>query len=289
MKLPDFLLDVEMNALRRAMGIPADQFGSFEANLPPNRLTLEELHKLSTGEGIDVNFSELTILSDGTLAYKNSRVLLYIRDHEAYQGEINPPRYHFYNCRTLRQMKDSGRFERYVVATEVTGSFMINIIEHRRHRTERFKLSVCQNCLNGLHFDGFTLRDTRVRRERYVSHFLPQKFFNQYPQSLLIAGGQPSAATAPVNDYPENWGEISRQARLAADWTCSVCGLVLQVHKKKYLHVHHRNGVRSDNRSTNLQVLCLGCHAEQPQHQRMKSTRVYSQFLRDTKWSPKRR
>lgn len=283
MKLPDFRSNVRMNALREAMGIPHDQFGSLAVEIAPGRLTLDELRKLTSGDGIDVDFKELTILPDGTLAYKDSRVLLYIRDHHLFSGEFNAPKYHFFNCRTLVWMRETRRIDRYVVATEVTGSFRINIIENRQKKSEHHKLSVCQNCLDGKAFDGFSLQSSKQDRDRFVEEFLPDRFFAVYPRSLIEIGNQQSAATAPLNDYPENWGVISRNARNSANWTCSVCGLILKVHKKKYLHVHHRNGVRSDVRPENLQVLCLGCHAEEPQHQ-MKSSPVYKEFIKATGW-----
>lgn len=288
MKLPDFLRNTAMNALRADMGIPPDQFGSFRAEVEPGRLTLEELDKLTSGQGIDINFGDLTVLPDGTLAYKDSRVLLYIRDHHARQGEITPPKYHFYNCRTLTMMRRSQRFERYVVATETTGTFYINIIENNIRKSERYKLGVCQNCLHELPFEGFSLTKPRYERLRYVADFLPERFFSLFPRSLIIAIPTHTAITAPLNTYPENWGEISRAARQAANWTCPKCKLALAVHKKKYLHVHHRDGVKSNNVPSNLEVLCLGCHAEEPQHQSMKNTPVYKDFLRDTGWKLKK-
>src|SRR5690606_44249 len=142
MKLPDFFSSAALNALRQGMGIPPDRYGSFNINIDPGKLTPGELNKLTTGEGIDVKFEELTILPDGTLAYKDSRVLVYIRDHHAYQGEIKPPRYHFFNCRTLGEMRRNKRIDKYVVATETTGTFEINIIEGNQTRSERRKLNV---------------------------------------------------------------------------------------------------------------------------------------------------
>jgi hypothetical protein len=39
---------------------------------------------------------------------------------------------------------------------------------------------------------------------------------------------------------------------------------------KDLLHVHHINGVKSDNSEMNLRVLCQYCHGEQPNHEHMK-------------------
>lgn len=286
MKLPNFRLNALMNALRAQMGIAPDQFGSFAVQVAPGRLTVDELRKLTTGDGIDIDFTELTILPDGTLAYKDSRVLLYIRDHHVYNDRPPEPRYHFYNCRTLVHMRDVKRIDKYVVATEATGSFRIIIVERNQSRSEYHNLKVCQNCLSEVSFDGFSLDQPIAQRQTYVAQFVPQKFFEKYPRSLVSSVGIGSAATAPLNDYPENWGKISRAARAAANWTCPQCKLILQVHRRKYLQVHHVNGVRSDNEPHNLQVLCLGCHAEEPQHHHLKNHPDYRRFLSETGWRP---
>jgi len=47
----------------------------------------------------------------------------------------------------------------------------------------------------------------------------------------------------------------------------------------KYLHVHHRNGQKNDNRDSNLAVMCVACHAEQPMRGHMKFTPDYKAFI----------
>ncbi len=80
MKLPDFIKFEPLNFLRRQMGLGENEFTPLTITVRPSELTSSELELLSSGEGIEVSFEDLTILHDGTLAYKDSRVLLYIRD-----------------------------------------------------------------------------------------------------------------------------------------------------------------------------------------------------------------
>jgi hypothetical protein len=51
-------------------------------------LTALELERLTSQDGLDISLDDLKVLEDGTLAYKDSRVLLYIRDVPIY-GDRN--------------------------------------------------------------------------------------------------------------------------------------------------------------------------------------------------------
>jgi hypothetical protein len=77
MRLPDFTADPGLIALRRLMG--ADAPGSFSPSYRPDKLTLAELEQLAT-RGKDVSIDDVVVLEDGTLSYKDSRVIVYIRD-----------------------------------------------------------------------------------------------------------------------------------------------------------------------------------------------------------------
>ena len=92
MKLPDFYDFDALNEVKRRMGIPRDVYGQFTSEERPRRLTDVEITTLKSGPGLVVPFVALTILADGTLAYKDSRVLLHIRDvHTIAKVIAHPP------------------------------------------------------------------------------------------------------------------------------------------------------------------------------------------------------
>jgi hypothetical protein len=200
MKLPDFFKFEPLNKLKERMGIAADVYGPFTPNIEParlieiERLTETERNHLDSGEGIDVSFDELTILEDGTLAYKDTRVLLYIRDWHIIEGQLRERRYHVSNCTTLQQMTENGRFDRYVIAAEVTGVFKVNIISDGNCKPERRRLSVCQYCLDSLAFDGFSFQWPRKKKGDFVGKFTPDRFFRSIP-NLFTSRHRPTIPT----------------------------------------------------------------------------------------------
>src|SRR5271166_3817585 len=101
MTLPDFIEFEPFNRLRRLMNAPLPE--NFLSVYAINRLTQDDLDKALEGiEGVTVDdISDVKLLSDGTLAYKNRRVLLYIRDRRAfreYDPRDNLPKFHVTNC-----------------------------------------------------------------------------------------------------------------------------------------------------------------------------------------------
>lgn len=46
------------------------------------------------------------------------------------------------------------------------------------------------------------------------------------------------------------------------DYKCDICGLKDWNGKEIVLELHHKNGIHSDNRLDNLQILCPNCHSQ---------------------------
>jgi hypothetical protein len=140
MRLPDFTDDAGLIALRRSMGAVAP--GSFFPSYRPDQLTLAELEQLAT-DGKDVSIDHVAVLEDGTLSYKDSRVLIYIRDIQQFRNWI--PRFHIADCKTLQQQQQQNGLARYVVTTRGDGSFVVNLIGNDRYVAKnRMQLSVSE-------------------------------------------------------------------------------------------------------------------------------------------------
>lgn len=274
MKLPNFFDFEPLNTLKEKMGIPRHVYGDLTVLIDPSRLTELELENLTSSNGLDISADELTVLPDGTLAYKNSRVLLYIRDVTIYE-----PRFHLANCDTLQKMREQQRFNRYVVSTNTDGKFKINIIENNEPRAEIRKLSVCQNCLKYLALGGFSSTWSKQKKLSYVSNFNIEDFFKVYSKYLHVNLPKYNSDNSPTNTYTADFSEISNKVKESVNWKCQKCGINLyNPDWRKWLHTHHINGIKSDNSLKNLEVVCIRCHANKPKHEHMKNTIDYQDF-----------
>lgn len=273
-QLPDFLKWASLNNLREKMNAPLTKDFFLETIIP--EISINE--RLRSG-GVEINIDEVTIHNDGTLLYNNKRILLHIRDISSISGEFRMPKYHLANCQILEKMRRNARFDRYVVANRDTGEFQVNIID-RNIKNQTVRLDVCQSCLDRIHWRGFSMQSTsRDERQNRVANFSLTDFFKEYPRDLIGLKPKHTSDTAPLNNYADNWKELSMEVRLKRGLRCESCGNSFNKNESRFLHVHHRNGLKNDNSSSNLVVLCIGCHAEQPEHGHMKNLPDYKAFM----------
>ncbi len=246
----------ELERVRRTMGA---SLSSWESGLKPvEREPIEtEIRDLDRVQPIGPN---------GPLAYNGRQIILYIKDTGlSKQTLLNHPekskRFHIAECRTLRNMRRGGRFDRYVVTERTDGFFKVESTDPNTREVEKLEeveLYVCKNCVYTLGLDDDW-------PEFSISSFFRdhETFFHDLPPN--------TDTTAPPGGRPRNWVRISRTYREKEGWTCEKCLVNLSSHRK-LLHCHHRNGVTSDNGLENLRALCAECHAREPMHDRVRLT-----------------
>lgn len=218
-------------------------------------------------KGLDVDINDIEIAANRLLKYRGEQILLYIKEINSF-GHYGLPKFHFYQCATLNSMQNAGRFERYVVTQRKTGYFLMDkkVGYDLYAKDVEERLDVCKNCLNWFN---------RNYRKRYsVETFDIVEFFEHFTTSPITQTPKYTDKNAPVSGYAENWDLISRQRKEQCGYICQQCGIDLNNHKN-FVQTHHANGVKSDNSSSNLKVLCIECHSEQPNHGHMKSSKSH--------------
>jgi HNH endonuclease len=266
MNLIDFLSFAPLEELRREMGA---SLVSPISEIIINGLDEHEIRAIGK-EGIEIESLDiLDFHDDKTLLYKNTRVMLYIRDWSFSNQSNKPtmPRFHICNCATIQKARESGRSARYVIATREDGIFIVNktnsgIVQ----KGIEAKLDICKNCLSDLNWSGYTSGGNKVE---IFNHFEISDFFKKYPKSLLAEGNRQKDDVAPINNYPLNWSEISRIQRELKNWACERCEADMKLQKDS-LHVHHIDGMKNNNNPSNLKVLCKWCHAKEPRHEHLR-------------------
>jgi len=240
------------------------------------KLNSEEL-EIMQSKGLDVGiFDENLILSEnGMFLYKGKKVVVYIRDQRNY-SKYNTSEYKFHitDCSTLQTMKANNRYNsRYVVSDRKDGKFIVNLenkITGQKFVNQEKELKVCKNCLKKLEYDGYPF-NTNAYSSFNIKEFFKKN--NNKLKKLPIYNQN----TAPISKYPENWKKISQSIKEINDWCCKECDINLKKNRK-FLHVHHKDGNPANNNLSNLEALCIACHAKEFNHNHLKKNKDYNFF-----------
>ncbi|OLO09863.1 hypothetical protein BTW10_17745 [Chromohalobacter japonicus] len=270
-------LTIDFSTLRDAasrMGAPVD-IEPFDLQRPNPPLVRKEVKVDTTPPpeleipegGMELTDLEQIGTAHNLLTWQGQQVLLYIQDHrwkfEAARSDGEKGnKVHLSFCRTLEEMRDSGKFERYVVTRDHSEYFRITGKMHGwQEESADTDLKVCKFCLRKLNYGGYLAPGNKAAFREFS--FI--KFFEQYESFFPY---HPSRKAGAPENYTEDWQEVSRRYRESREYVCEGCGVDLS--RRQYLlHTHHINGVRSDNAEHNLKALCADCHSKEPGHVHM--------------------
>lgn len=218
------------------------------------------------------------------LTYKGEHLaILYILNSTSTSFDLknnepskSTPKFHLTWCRTLEQMNQTKRFDRYVLSRSPSNLFRVEALERdsqligqlgERHMLEGIRLFPCQNCLDSLQYKDFSLQTAKKLRLGQVEEFIVREYLDENDGNLTVMRHLPKtlAQNAKSGGYTSDFPEISRRLRDQHLWRCSKCHVDMSGNKSG-LHTHHINGVKSDNSSSNLQVLCALCHKNIDSH-----------------------
>lgn len=218
---------------------------------------------------------ELIKHKDYTLGIKGSeqRIIVYIKE-QYFDPDYDEKEYKFHIswCKTLEQMYEGKRYDRYVAVQKEKPEFLVDLINLKNRRDIRKnitkKMSVCKNCLTKINYKGYAIAGYREKQVIY-ENFSLKEFLEIYNEPEIFVIPKTTLNNENSNVYTEDWKKISYDYRVARNWKCEKCGKDCK-NNKKDLHVHHKDGDKRNNAYRNLMALCSKCHSEMPYHEHMK-------------------
>lgn len=272
-------LDAEVLAgifspVRSSMGIP--NYYPTDYEFTKYKLMIDWEDSLREGVTIGPGDPDFTFNGNtGELLYKGVKVLLYIRDQTNYHLQNvdlsqykSQYKFHIAYCSTLESMYQQGKYEKYVVSTRNDGLFLVRLSNGHDVATSTQELKVCKNCLKRLNYKNYNNVSYQEQKQIYES-FCLEEFFSVKDSNYRFLGTLPrrNDKNAPINEYTEDWESISYIYRQRVNWKCERCEKDCS-HNHGDLHVHHKDGDRSNNQVWNLEALCTNCHTKEHPHMR---------------------
>lgn len=267
MKLFNFYNSKQLNSLLKEMGAELKRIETPNSWEGIDDSKLAEL--LKTGE-VEIELDEIDT-KDGVFEYKGKKVIVYIRDqYSKYYSKGY--KFHLTKCNTISKAFQNRRNSRYVVSLRTDGQFKINLLEDniiiKKDLIE--PMNVCKNCLKQINYKKYSVNDYKKQSSIYQNFDLVE-YFNQFNQSELKTGLFRNANNAPLNVYNKDFNHKSKTVRENRNYKCKDCGINMSKNEhRKFAHVHHRDGDKSNDTLSNLEVLCIECHSNQPGHGRLK-------------------
>ena len=179
------------------------------------------------------------ILPNGT----KQQVFLYKRDyHLQLYGK---PRFHICKSSTINEFIQSGSFRQHYVRAN-TDPVPVNNIDNNYKEENVSDLPLCRFCLNQISEYG------DINTKAFV-------------ELLKQAKGEEEEEIQEVDifGYVRDWEQISRDYREKKNYTCEICGLQIDnFFDRQYMHCHHKDANKLNNKESNLQCLCMRCHSK---------------------------
>lgn len=201
----------------------------------------------------DITNGTMTFSEDGIFVKggdgREHQVFLYKKDYHLQR--YGKPRYHICKCDTIEEFINSGGFRQHYVRANSEPVPVIDLDDYIDREKVIDGLSLCSYCRKIISSYG------NISSTTFVEMLKAANNDNHEGEELEL----------DLFGYVKEWDAISKAIREKHQYTCEKCGLKIEDdYDKQYMHVHHKNGDKLNNHESNLQCLCLYCHANVDEH-----------------------
>lgn len=186
------------------------------------------------------------------------QIFLYKRNYhlQAY----GKPRFHIRQCQMIQSFINSGTF-RAEYRRANTNVVKVRDMDDLDKDKDVANLPLCQFCLNMAKdaYSGMTTSD-----------------FVKILEQANEASEKDNDTEIDIFGYTKDWESVSRAYRELKEYRCDKCGVQITEPFDYYLmHVHHKDGDKTNNKNSNLRCLCIECHSTiNPAHRKRFSSRA---------------
>ena len=202
--------------------------------------------------------SEEVSLHEGNLEFSDDGIFLvdedgvkrqvYLYKRKYHLERYGKPRFHICKCETIQEFLSGRDIPEYRRAN--TSSVKVLDWDNDDDEVEVSDLPLCKNCAAIIYDD----RDYNMDSSEFAEILR---------NAASAEEEQPTDTEVnPRTGYTKDWQEISSAFREKHNYTCEKCGVQVSPFESEFMHVHHVNKNKTDNRESNLQCLCIKCHSE---------------------------
>lgn len=204
----------------------------------------------------DVELSDrgnMEMTSDGIfyidpLTGSRQQIFLYKRRYRL--TEFGKPRFHIRECQVIKSFMESGGFKREYRKANTKIVRVIDMDDYDRDK-DISDLPLCGYCRNMALVHDMTTRD----------------FVEILEQANQASADDIRSMDVDIFGYTRDWESISKAVRESKEYTCEECGLKMEnPFDYQYMHTHHKDGNKLNNNPSNLECVCVYCHAHKPGH-----------------------
>lgn len=186
------------------------------------------------------------------------QIFLYKRNYHL--QAFGKPRFHIRQCQTIQSFINSGTFKNEYRRAN-TNVVKVRDMDDLDKDKDVANLPLCQHCLNIARnaFPGMTTSD-----------------FVKILKQANEASEKDNDTEIDIFGYTKDWESVSRAYRELKEYRCDKCGVQITDPFDYYLmHVHHKDGDKTNNKKSNLRCLCIECHSTiNPAHRKRFSSRA---------------